>query len=195
VDWGSALAPVYAAARLGRRVFVYVDETRPRCQGAGLTSWELCEEGIDHAIIADNAAGSLMRRRLVDLVIVGADRIAASGDVANKIGTYERAVVARENGIPFYVAAPMSTFDPTCPDGDAIPIEERDPDEVLYAVGLGNDGEICRVRLAPEGVQALNPAFDVTPARYITGFITPHGIFRPGEVPAEHLPAPSKSRS
>ena len=182
VDWGSALAPVYMAARQGKRLFVYADETRPRCQGARLTAWELCGEGIPHAIIADNAAGHLMRRGQVDAVIVGSDRIAANGDVANKIGTYEKAVVAHENGVPFYVAAPESTIDWESPDGDAIPIEERSEDEVLYVEGLSDAGELCRVRLGPAETQALNPAFDVTPARYVTAIITQRGIAAPSEL-------------
>jgi translation initiation factor eIF-2B subunit alpha/methylthioribose-1-phosphate isomerase len=169
-DWGSATAPIYLAHRRGRNVFVWVDETRPRCQGANLTSWELLHEGVPHRIIADNAAGLLMQRGEVDLCLVGADRIAANGDTANKIGTYEKAVLARENGIPFYIAAPTSTIDPLCPDGAAIPIEEREEQEVLFLAGK---------RLAPRGARAYNPAFDVTPARYITGIITEAGIIKP----------------
>lgn len=177
-DWGSACAPVYAAKRQGRTAFVWVDETRPRLQGANLTAWELAQEKIPHAIIADNAAGFFMRRGEVDLVIVGADRIAANGDAANKIGTYEKAVLARENGVPFYVAAPTSTFDPHCATGDDIPIEERDENEVLVIAGDAGRG-IGRVRISPKGSHARNPAFDVTPARYITGIITEHGIIQP----------------
>ena len=182
VDWGSALAPVYASRRQGKRVFVFVDETRPRCQGSRLTAWELRNEEIDHAIIVDNASGSLMRRGEVDIVIVGSDRIAANGDVANKIGTYEKAVVANELGIPFYVAAPTSTVDPNTLSGDDIPIEERDEDEVLYVRGLLDDGSLGRVRVAPAGSWARNPAFDVTPAKYIRGIITQHGIFEPSRI-------------
>ncbi|HHX42464.1 MAG TPA: S-methyl-5-thioribose-1-phosphate isomerase [Chloroflexi bacterium] len=183
VDWGSALAPIYAAARQGKRVFVYADETRPRCQGAMLTAWELAGEGIDHAIIADNAAGYLMHRGEVDLVIVGSDRIAANGDVANKIGTYEKALCAAANDVPFYVAAPTSTIDPACPTGDDIPIEERSEDEVLYISGKTDAGEICRVRIAPEGARARNPAFDVTPARYVRAIITEYGVHAPNALP------------
>ncbi|KKL06445.1 hypothetical protein LCGC14_2595970 [marine sediment metagenome] len=179
VDWGSALAPVYFAHRAGRKVSVLADETRPRSQGARLTAWELQAEGVPVKIIADNAAGLLMRRGEVDLVITGADRIAANGDVANKIGTYEKALCAKANNVPFYVAAPSSTFDLNCPDGDHIPIEERDADEVLYARGQCEDGRMISVRLAPEGVDALNPAFDVTPAELIAGLITDQGIIRP----------------
>jgi methylthioribose-1-phosphate isomerase len=186
VDWGSALAPVYAAARQGKKLFVFADETRPRCQGASLTAWELQGEGIPHAIIADNAAGYFMRRGEVDLVIVGSDRIAANGDVANKIGTYEKAVCAAANDIPFYVAAPLSTFDPDCPTGDDIPIEERSADEVLYVSGRNEEGHICRVRLSHEAAQARNPAFDVTPARYVHGIITQQGIFAPDKLPRPH---------
>ena len=187
VDWGSALAPVYMAARQGKRVFVYADETRPRCQGARLTAWELEGEGIPHAIIADNAAGYFMRRGEIDLVLVGADRIAANGDVANKIGTYEKAVCAAVNGVPFYVTAPLSTIDPACPNGNSIPIEERDPDEVLYAVGLDDRGEITRVRLAHPGAQARNPAFDVTPSRYVRAIITQLGIHAPDKLPLDKV--------
>lgn len=176
VDWGTALSPMYVAHREGRRVSVFADETRPRLQGANLTAWELTQEGIDCQVIADNAAGFLMRRGEIHLVITGADRVAANGDAANKIGTYEKALLARANGIPFYIAAPLTTFDAACPDGDAIPIEERDGDEVLYITGLTDAGEIGRVRIAPEGVGARNPAFDVTPAELITGLITPKGI-------------------
>jgi eIF-2B alpha/beta/delta-like uncharacterized protein len=140
-------------------------------------------EGIAHAIIADNAAGYLMRRGEVDMVIVGTDRIAANGDVANKIGTYEKALCAAANNVPFYVAAPTSTIDPACPTGDDIPIEERSQDEVLYITGWDERGELCRVRLAHEGAQARNPAFDVTPARYITAIITEHGIHLPRDLP------------
>jgi len=179
VDWGSAIAPIYAAKRCGRDVFVYVDETRPRCQGARLTAWELCQEGIRHAVIADNASGYYMRRGDVDIVIVGADRVACNGDVANKIGTYEKAVLAHENGVPFYVAAPRSTFDLFCKSGDDIPIEERAEDEVLSMFGWSLElSRMVAVRVAPEGSRALNPAFDVTPAKYISGIITDAGIVK-----------------
>ena len=173
VDWGSATAPIYLAHRKKRNVFVWVDETRPRCQGAHLTSWELLQERVPHKVIADNAAGFYMRRGDVDLCIVGADRIAANGDVANKIGTYEKAVLAKENGIPFYVAAPSSTIDLRCPTGDHIPIEERDEKEVLF---------IGRQRITAPGVRAGNPAFDVTPARYLTGILTEDAIFKPTQM-------------
>lgn len=173
LDWGTALAPMRYAKKKGKEIFVFVDETRPRFQGARLTAFELAQEGIDHAIIADNAAGHYMRKKEVDLVIVGADRIAPNGDFANKIGTYEKAVLARENGIPFYVAAPASTFDFSIKSGDDIPIEERDQKEVL---------EINGGRIGPEGSPARNPAFDVTPAKYVTAYITEYGIFKPTDL-------------
>ena len=173
VDWGSATAPIYLAHRKGRKVFVWVDETRPRNQGTNLTSWELLNEGVPHKIITDNAGGFYMQRGEVDVCIVGADRIAATGDAANKIGTYQKAVLAHENGIPFYVAAPTSTIDWKCPTGASIPIEERDEDEVRFIGGI---------RIAPRGARAANPGFDVTPARFITGIITEKGIVKPGEL-------------
>jgi methylthioribose-1-phosphate isomerase len=182
VDWGSALAPIYAAQRQGKSISVYVDETRPWNQGSRLTSYELGNEGVEHRVIPDNASGFLMQQGKVDIVLVGSDRIAANGDVANKIGTYEKAVIAHELGIPFYVAAPTSTLDPNCPSGSAIPIEERSEDEVLFCKGLLDDGGFGRVRIAPRGARALNLAFDVTPARYISGIITQKGIFKPGEI-------------
>jgi S-methyl-5-thioribose-1-phosphate isomerase len=173
VDHGTALAPIRAAHHAGKRIFVFADETRPRLQGAALTAWELVNEGIPHAVIADNAAGHYMQRGEIDLVITGADRIALNGDAANKIGTYEKAVLARENGIPFYVAAPLTTFDFSMETGDKIPIEERHEDEVLSLGGR---------RIAPRGARARNPAFDVTPAKYITAFITERGVVKPGQV-------------
>ncbi|MGA2478667.1 MAG: S-methyl-5-thioribose-1-phosphate isomerase [Spirochaetia bacterium] len=179
-DWGTALSPIYHAKREGKRVFVWVDETRPRLQGARLTAWELTGEGIDFRVIPDNAAGHFMKRGEVDLAIVGSDRIAANGDVANKIGTYEKAVLAKECGVPFYVAAPTSTIDFSCPNGDAIPIEERGEDEVLTGSGPDADGVIHTVRLAAPGARACNPAFDVTPAALVAGIITEKGIVKPG---------------
>jgi methylthioribose-1-phosphate isomerase len=178
-DWGSALAPIYAAHRLGKQPFVYTTETRPRSQGAKLTSWELSEEGVPHVLIADTAVGSLLSRRLVDLVIVGADRIAANGDTANKIGTYGIAVLAAHHGIPVYVAAPRSTFDPATPEGGAIVIEERSEDEVTGVTGVLPDGTMARVQIAREGTRALNPAFDITPASLIRAFITERGLIPP----------------
>ena len=173
VDWGTALAPMRMAHRNGKRFHVFVDETRPRLQGSRLTAWELGMEGIPHTVIADNAAGHLLYRREIDLVITGADRITAKGFVANKIGTYEKAVLAKENGIPFYVAAPVSTFDFTIQEGDEIPIEMRNADEVTHL-----DGK----RVAAEASQAINPSFDVTPPGCVTGFITERGILGVGEI-------------
>lgn len=174
IDYGTATAPIYAAHEAGIPVHVWVDETRPRNQGAALTAYELAEHGVPHTVIADNAGGHLMRQGRVDLCIVGADRVAANGDTANKIGTYLKALAAKDTGVPFHVALPTSTIDWSLPNGDAIPIEERDPDEVRYIDGLGPHGP-TRVRLVPANSPALNPAFDVTPARLITGFITERG--------------------
>ena len=168
--YGTALGVVRGAVEAGRHPFVWVDETRPVLQGARLTAWELAREGIPHTVIADVAAASIMARGEVDLVVVGADRIAANGDTANKIGTYGVAVLANAHGVPFYVAAPLSTVDFTLPNGDRIPIEERDPREVT---------EVGATRLAPEGIQVYNPAFDVTPAPLIAAIITERGIAQP----------------
>ena len=179
IDYGTALSPIRFAHRQRKRVFVFVDETRPRCQGSRLTAWELQQEGIPHAVIVDNAAGYFMRRGEVDMVIVGADRIAANGDVANKIGTYEKAVLAHENGVPFYVAAPRMTFDLKCESGDNIEIEERGSEEVLGIWGVDEDGAPSKILIAASGSPARNPAFDITPARYVTGFITERGVLRP----------------
>ncbi len=176
VDWGSALSPIYAAHRAGRKVHVWVDETRPRSQGARLTAWELGQEGVSHAVIADNAAGHMMRTGQVDLVVVGSDRIAINGDVANKIGTYTSALAAKANGIPFYVAAPTTTIDPDCDHGDDIPIECRDQDEVRWTWGWSDEGRFMRVRTTPDGSAGHNPAFDVTPAELVAGIITEKGI-------------------
>jgi len=180
VDYGSALAPVYVAHRSGKKVFVYVDETRPRNQGSRLTAWELSNEHIPHAIIPDHAGAYLMSKGRIDLVITGADRIARNGDVANKIGTLDKAIVAKEYGIPFYVAAPLSTFDASCGSGEEITIEERGQDEVLYQSGLTREGRVERLLIANPGSPAVNLAFDVTPARLITGIITEKGIIKPG---------------
>lgn len=176
VDFGSALAPIYEAHNKGKNIFVYVDETRPRNQGSNLTAFELLQEKIPHFIIADNAAGFFMQRHKVDIVITGADRIAANGDAANKIGTYEKAVLAKENNIPFYIAAPSSTIDLGCKSGDDIPIEKRNPDEVTNIFGWTKDGKFDSVRTAPIESKAENPAFDITPAKYIKGIITEKGI-------------------
>jgi len=179
VDWGSALAPVYQAHRRGKRPFVYATETRPRSQGAKLTAWELGEEGVPYALIADTACGWLFRQGNVDCVIVGADRIAANGDVANKIGTYTIALLAHHHRAPFYVAAPRSTFDASTPTGDAIVIEERGEEEVLSVSGLAADGSLQQVRVAAAGAHAANPAFDVTPSALIRAFITDGGLLPP----------------
>ncbi len=178
VDYGTALAPIYLAMKQNKDVFVYVDETRPRNQGAKLTAWELNNNKVPHVIIPDNASATLMAQGKVDLVIVGADRIAANGDVANKIGTLEKAVLAKEFGVPFYVAAPLSTIDMECASGKDIPIETRSPDEVLYQMGIDANGNKLRVRVASPGSDAWNPAFDVTPAKYISGIITEKGIIK-----------------
>ncbi len=176
VDWGSAISPIYAAHRAGKGVFVFVDETRPRGQGARLTAWELGQEGIPHAVIADNATGHFLRTGQIDMVIVGSDRIAANGDVANKIGTYSSAVCAAASGVPFYVAAPTTTIDPGCPSGADIPIEERDGDEVRFTWGWSDEGRFIRVRTTPDTSPARNPAFDVTPAALVAGIITEKGV-------------------
>jgi S-methyl-5-thioribose-1-phosphate isomerase len=199
VDYGSATAPLYAAHARGRRFHVYCDETRPRAQGATLTAWELAQEGISHEIIVDNAAGHLMQRGEIDLVIVGSDRILGrTGEVANKIGTYTKAVLAARHGIPFYVAAPCSTLDWKLKSGRHIPIEERAPDEVLGAWGVRTKpgrppprsrrpSSLIYVRVANPTSTARNPGFDVTPPELITGIITPAGIFRPHELPDRSL--------
>src|SRR6202142_2279840 len=162
VDWGTATAPIYMAHDRGVPVHVFVDETRPRNQGAALTAYELGQHGVPHTLIADNAGGHLMQRGQIDLVIVGADRVTARGDAANKIGTYLKALAARANGVPFYVAAPGPTFDWTISDGLAeIPIEERSPEEVTHVVGRLDDGRVARVSVTPAGAEAINPAFDV----------------------------------
>jgi len=183
VDYGTATAPMRVAQEKGRRFFVYVDETRPRLQGARLTAWELLQAGIEHAIITDGAAGHFLGRGEIDLVLVGADRIAANGDTANKIGTYAKAVVAKENGVPFYVAAPTSTIDTGLASGAKIPIEERSPQEVLHL-----DGQ----PIAPKESPARNPSFDVTPAKYITGIITEQGILKPSQLRPSPRAAPKK---
>lgn len=172
VDVGTALAPIRKAHGDGKDFFVYVSETRPRLQGMQLTAWELLQEGIDHAIIPDGSSGHFIRKG-VDMIIVGADRIAANGDFANKIGTFEKAVLAKEFNVPFYVAAPISTFDFNTKTGEDIVIEDRSEEEVTMVKG---------VRIAPIGCKALNPSFDMTPARYVTGFITEKGILKPSEI-------------
>ncbi len=177
VDYGSATAPIYAAHDAGIKVHVWVDETRPRNQGASLTAWELGKHGVDHHLIVDNAGGHLMQHGMVDMVIVGTDRTTRQGDVANKIGTYLKALAAKDNGVPFYVALPSSTFDFKMRDGvKEIPIEERDAREVRYMVGKTDDGSIEEVLLCPEITDAKNYGFDVTPARLVTKLICERGI-------------------
>ncbi|MBS0241744.1 MAG: S-methyl-5-thioribose-1-phosphate isomerase [Proteobacteria bacterium] len=175
VDWGTATAPIYQAHDRGLDVHVWVDETRPRNQGASLTALELGWHGVPHTLIADNAGGHLMQRGEVDLVVTGADRVTRNGDAANKIGTYLKALAARDNGVPFHVAMPHSTIDWALDDGAQIEIEERSPDEVLKLSGRLPDGTVASVEIAAPGSPAANPAFDVTPARLITGFITERG--------------------
>jgi len=175
VDWGTALAPLYKAHQRGLPLHVWVDETRPRNQGASLTAWELGQEGIAHTVIADNAGGHLMRTGRVDLCITGADRVTAAGDVCNKIGTYLKALAARDNGLPFFVAIPYSSIDWSLGDGAAIPIEERDPRELSRVAGRGPDGGVVEVEILPEGSPAANPAFDVTPARLVSTLVTERG--------------------
>ena len=183
VDIGSATAPIYAARDAGKKFHVYCSETRPRCQGATLTAWELAQEGISHQVVADNAAGHLMQRGQVDLVVVGSDRtLGRTGEVANKIGTYTRAVLAHRHRIPFYVAIPLSTIDWNLKSGLEIPIEERHESEVLGAWGIAKHGRRQYVRIANPTSGAVNPGFDVTPAELITGIITPAGIFKPKEL-------------
>jgi S-methyl-5-thioribose-1-phosphate isomerase len=179
VDYGTALSPLYLAMESGKKIFVYVDETRPRSQGARLTAWELHQAGVPHAIIPDNAGAWLMSLGKIDMMITGADRIAANGDTANKIGTLEKAIAAKYYNIPFYIAAPTSTFDLSCPDGAAIPIEERSEEEVLFAEGVDDQGILRKIRICSPGSHALNPSFDVTPASLITGIITEKGIIKP----------------
>ncbi len=177
VDWGTALSPIYQAHDLGIPVHVWVDETRPRNQGASLTAWELGQHGVPHTLIADNTGGHLMQKGLVDLCITGSDRTTSHGDVANKIGTYLKALAARDNSLPFYVALPHSTIDWSLRDGLAeIPIEERDPGELTRISGRDKHGEIVEVDVAPPGSPAANYAFDVTPARLVSGLITERGV-------------------
>jgi methylthioribose-1-phosphate isomerase len=177
VDVGTATAPIYMAHDKGVPIHVFADETRPRNQGASLTAWELGQHGVPHTLIADNTGGHLMQHGMVDLVIVGTDRVTANGDVCNKIGTYLKALAARDNNLPFYVALPSPTIDFTVADGVAeIPIEERSPDEVTTMTGRTADGRIETVRIAPPGTPVANYGFDVTPARLVTGLITERGV-------------------
>jgi methylthioribose-1-phosphate isomerase len=177
VDWGTALAPIYMAHDAGVEVHVWIDETRPRSQGAALTAYELAAHGVPHALIVDNAGGHLMQHGMVDVCLVGTDRTTADGDVANKIGTYLKALAARDNEVPFYVALPSTTIDWSIRDGvHEIPIEQRSPEEVTWVSGRAADGELASVEIAPSGCPAGNWAFDVTPARLVTGLITERGV-------------------
>jgi methylthioribose-1-phosphate isomerase len=179
VDWGTALAPIYAAHDKGLAIHVYADETRPRNQGASLTAWELNRHGVPHTVIPDNTGGHLMQHGMVDLVIVGTDRVTAQGDVCNKIGTYLKALAAHDNNVPFYVALPSPTIDFTVSDGVAeIPIEQRGPEEVASISGKAADGSIVTVQIVPDGSPVANYAFDVTPARLVTGLITERGVLK-----------------
>ena len=183
VDFGTALAPIYAAHDAGLNIHVWVDETRPRNQGAFLTAWELAQHGVPHTVITDNAGGHLMQHGAVDMVIVGADRVTASGDVCNKIGTYLKALAAFDNNIPFYAAVPSPTIDWTMKDGlKEITIEQRDSEEVATIQGLAAGGSIQSVRLIPIESSTANPAFDITPARLVTGIITEKGVFAPNSL-------------
>ena len=195
VDWGTATAPLYLAHDAGLPVHVWVDETRPRNQGASLTAWELLNHGVPHTVIVDNAGGHLMQHGEVDLVIVGTDRTTAQGDVCNKIGTYLKALAARDNGVPFYVALPSPTIDWTVNDGVRdIPIEERAATEVTHLTGRCADGKMTTIRVTPEGSAAANPAFDVTPARLVTGLITERGV-APATAAGQRQLFPDKSAS
>jgi methylthioribose-1-phosphate isomerase len=177
VDWGTATSPIYQAHAAGIAVHVWVDETRPRNQGASLTAWELGQAGVPHTVISDNAGGHLMQRGQVDIVFVGCDRVTARGDVCNKIGTYLKALAAQDNGVPFHVAMPTSTLDLALHDGlREIPIEERSGHEQTHLIGRAASGELVEVQLTPDGSAAANPAFDVTPARLVTGLITERGL-------------------
>ncbi len=182
VDYGTALAPVYAAHDAGLDVHVWVDETRPRNQGAALTAWELGQHGVPHTVITDNAGGHLMQQGLVDMALVGADRVTAKGDVCNKIGTYLKALAAFDNNIPIYAAVPSPTIDWAITDYKQIEIEQRHSDEVSFIQGLAADGSVQNVRLTPLESKSANPAFDVTPARLVTGIITEQGVFAPSDL-------------
>ncbi|MEO6118693.1 MAG: S-methyl-5-thioribose-1-phosphate isomerase [Methylotenera sp.] len=188
VDYGTALAPVYAAHDAGLAVHVWVDETRPRNQGASLTAWELAQHGVPYTVISDNAGGHLMQHGQVDMVMVGADRVTGTGDVCNKIGTYLKALAAIDNNVPFYAAVPSPTIDWTIQDGiQEIEIEERSPNELAYMTGRLANGEVAEVNVFPAGTQVANPAFDVTPARLVTGIITEHGIYTPHQLKTMQL--------
>jgi methylthioribose-1-phosphate isomerase len=180
VDYGTALAPIYTAHDAGTKLHVWVDETRPRNQGASLTAWELGQHGVPHTVIPDNTGGHLMQHGMVDLAIVGTDRVTANGDVCNKIGTYLKALAARDNGVPFYVGLPSPTIDFSVADGvSEIPIEQRSAEEVATMTGRTPDGRIETVRIVPDGSAVANYGFDVTPARLVTGLITERGVIAP----------------
>jgi methylthioribose-1-phosphate isomerase len=182
VGWGTATSPIYRAHAAGMPLHVWVDETRPRNQGASLTAWELGQAGVPHTVVADNAGGHLMQHGQVDLVIVGCDRVTARGDVCNKIGTYLKALAAQDNGVPFYAAMPTSTLDMALHDGLAeIEIEERSGRELTHMAGKTASGEVVEVQVTPDGSPAGNPAFDVTPARLVTALITEHGVVQASE--------------
>jgi len=183
--YGTALGVIRAAVEEGKKIHVYADETRPFLQGSRLTAWELMKDGIPTTVISDNMAGAMMKQDKIDAIVVGADRIAANGDVANKIGTYSVAVLAREHSIPFYVAAPISTIDFACPDGSKIPIEQRNPKEVTHIAGK---------QMVPDGVSVENPAFDVTPAKYVTAIITERGVARAPYEESLHKLASAEAR-
>jgi methylthioribose-1-phosphate isomerase len=181
IDWGTATSPIYHAHQKGIKVHVWVDETRPRNQGANLTSFELNEEGIQNTVITDNAGGILMQRGQVDMCIVGTDRTLSNGDVCNKIGTYLKALAAKDNNIPFYVALPSSTIDWNIKDHDKIPIEERNPKELSHVEGVDEDNKVKKVRIYSEKSKVMNLAFDITPAKYVTGLITEKGVCEASE--------------
>ena len=182
IDWGTATAPIYKARDAGINLNIWVDETRPRNQGASLTSFELLNERIKHKVIADNTGGLLMQRGMVDMCIVGTDRVSKNGDVANKIGTYLKALAAKDNNIPFYVALPSTTYDKNIKIGKDIPIEERSDDELKYLTGFDENGDLKKINIYANGAKGLNLGFDITPAELITGFITEKGIFKPEEL-------------
>ncbi len=181
IDWGTATSPIYHAHQKGIKVHVWVDETRPRNQGANLTSYELNEEGVSNTVITDNAGGILMQRGQVDLCIVGTDRTLSNGDVCNKIGTYLKALSAKDNNVPFYVALPSSTIDWTIKDHKQIPIEERDSEELSHVEGIDENNNVKKVRIYPQKTKSLNLAFDVTPAKYVSGLITEKGVCEASE--------------
>ena len=182
IDWGTATAPIYKSRDAGINVHVWVDETRPRNQGSSLTSYELLNEKIEHKIVADNTGGLLMQRGMVDMCIVGTDRVSENGDVANKIGTYLKALAAKDNNIPFYVALPSTTYDKKILKGKDIPIEERSDDELKLMNGFDKDGKLKQVNIYPKNSKGFNLGFDITPAELVTGFITEKGIFKPEEL-------------